>query len=76
LKHGKSNLRFKFRRIKIQVLLPRNDKSKFQQGSYEGLDVFFVQEKRDKDDIFYTVGGVIQNNKPSGVVSAAILNIS
>ncbi len=32
-------LRFKF-------LLPGNDKSKFQQRSYEGLDVFFVQEKR------------------------------
>lgn len=46
LKHGKNNLRFKFRGIKIQVLLPGNDKSKFQQRSYEGLDVFFVQEKR------------------------------
>ncbi|EOD8302252.1 superantigen-like protein SSL10 [Staphylococcus aureus] len=76
LKHGKNNLRFKFRGIKIQVLLPGNDKSKFQQRSYEGLDVFFVQEKRDKHDIFYTVGGVIQNNKTSGVVSAPILNIS
>lgn len=37
---------------------------------------FFVQEKRDKHDIFYTVSGVIQTNKTSGVVSAPILNVT
>ncbi|MBR8874159.1 superantigen-like protein SSL10 [Staphylococcus aureus] len=76
LRRGKNNLRFKYRGMKTQVLLPGNDKSKFQQRSYEGLDVFFVQKKRDKHDIFYTVSGVIQTNKTSGVVSAPILNVT
>ncbi|MEK1722776.1 superantigen-like protein SSL10 [Staphylococcus aureus] len=76
LKHGKNNLRFKYRGMKIQVLLLGNDKNRFQQRSYKGLDVFFVQEKRDKHDIFYTVSGVIQTNKTSGVVSAPILNVT
>ncbi|MCE3312610.1 superantigen-like protein SSL10, partial [Staphylococcus aureus] len=68
LKHGKNNLRFKYRGMKIQVLLLGNDKNRFQQRSYKGLDVFFDQEKRNKHDIFYTVSGVIQTNKTSGVV--------
>ncbi|MBU5868884.1 hypothetical protein JVV92_19850, partial [Vibrio cholerae O1] len=59
LKHGNHNLRFKYRGMKIQVLLLGNDKNRFQQRSYKGLDVFFVKEKRDKHDIFYTVSGVI-----------------
>jgi hypothetical protein len=39
LKHGKNNLRFKYRGMKIQVLLLGNDKNRFQQRSYKGLDV-------------------------------------
>lgn len=38
--------------------------------------MFSLFKKRDKHDIFYTVGGVIQNNKTSGVVSAPILNVT
>ncbi len=37
---------------------------------------FLFKKKEYKHDIFYTVGGVIQNNKTSGVVSAPILSIS
>ena len=67
LKHGKNNLRFKYRGMKIQVLLLGNDKNRFQQRSYKGLDVFLFKKKRDKHDIFYTVSGVIQTNKTSGL---------
>ncbi len=40
MKHGKNNLRFKYKDMKIQVLLLGNDKNRFQQRSYKGLDVF------------------------------------
>ncbi|WEA36496.1 superantigen-like protein SSL10 [Staphylococcus aureus] len=40
------------------------------------LDVFFVQEKRDKHNILYTVGGVTKTNKTSGFVSAPRLNVT
>lgn len=46
LKHGKNNLRFKYRGMKIQVLLLGNDKNRFQQRSYKGLDVFFCSRKK------------------------------
>ncbi len=52
LKHGKNNLRFKYRGMKIQVLLLGNDKNRFQQRSYKGLDVFFVQEKETSTTYF------------------------
>ncbi|HDJ7166418.1 TPA: superantigen-like protein SSL10 [Staphylococcus aureus Sa_TPS3152] len=76
LKHGKNNLRFKYRGMKTQVLLPGNEYRKYQQRRYTGLDVFFVQERRDKHDISYTVGGVTKTNKTSGFVSEPRLNVT
>lgn len=76
LRHGKNNLRFKYNGAKIQVLLPGNDKNKFQQRRHTGLDVFFVLEKIDKHIILYTVGGVTKTNKTSGFVSAPRLNVT
>lgn len=43
LKHGKNNLRFKYRGMKTQVLLPGDEYRKYQQRRHTGLDVFFVQ---------------------------------
>ena len=48
LRHGKNNLRFKYRGMKTQVLLPGDEYRKYQQRRHTGLDVFFVQERRDK----------------------------
>ncbi|HDJ3072446.1 superantigen-like protein SSL10 [Staphylococcus aureus] len=76
LRHGENNLRFKYGNKKIQVLLLGNDKDRFQQRRHTGLDVFFVQEKRDKHNILYTVGGVTKTNKTSGFVSAPRLNVT
>ncbi|MCS5350206.1 superantigen-like protein SSL10 [Staphylococcus aureus] len=76
LKHGKNNLRFKYRGMKTQVLLPGNEYRKYQQRRYTGLDVFFVQERLDKHDISYTVGGVTKTNKTSGFVSEPRLNVT
>ncbi|CAI3021501.1 superantigen-like protein, exotoxin 14 [Staphylococcus aureus] len=75
LKHGKNNLRFKYRGMKTQVLLPGDEYRKYQQRRHTGLDVFFVQERRDKHDISYTVGGVTKTNKTSGFVSTPRLNV-
>ncbi|MCS4600371.1 superantigen-like protein SSL10, partial [Staphylococcus aureus] len=76
LRHGKNNLRFKYRGMKTQVLLPGDEYRKYQQRRHTGLDVFFVQEKRDKHDISYTVGGVTKSNKTPGFVSAPLLNVT
>lgn len=79
LRHGKNNLRFKYRGMKTQVLLPGDEYRKYQQRRHtglEGLDVFFVQERRDKHDISYTVGGVTKTNKTSGFVSTPRLNVT
>ncbi len=62
LRHGKNNLRFKYRGMKTQVLLPGDEYRKYGRRRRTGLDVFFVQEKRDKHDISYTVGGVTKSN--------------
>ncbi|UXV56053.1 superantigen-like protein SSL10 [Staphylococcus aureus] len=75
LRHGKNNLRFKYRGMKTQVLLPGDEYRKYQQRRHTGLDVFFVQERRDKHDISYTVGGVTKTNKTSGFVSTPRLNV-
>ncbi|CAC6789307.1 superantigen-like protein, exotoxin 14 [Staphylococcus aureus] len=75
LKHGKNNLRFKYRGMKTQVLLPGDEYRKYQQRRHTGLDVFFVQERRDKHDISYTVGGVTKTNKTSSFVSTPRLNV-
>ncbi|CCE58230.1 TPA: superantigen-like protein SSL10 [Staphylococcus argenteus] len=76
LRHGKNNLRFKYRGMKTQVLLPGDEYRKYQQRRHTGLDVFFVQERRDKHDISYTVGGVTKTNKTSGFVSKPMLNVT
>lgn len=76
LRHGKNNLRFKYRGMKTQVLLPGDEYRKYQQRRHTGLDVFFVQERRDKHDISYTVGGVTKTNKTSGFVSTPRLNVT
>nr|WFO07824.1 superantigen-like protein SSL10 [Staphylococcus aureus] len=47
-----------------------------ENNLHTGLDVFFVQEKRDKHNILYTVGGVTKTNKTSGFVSAPRLNVT
>lgn len=52
LKHGKNNLRFKYRGMKIQVLLLGNDKNRFQQRSYKGLDVFLFKKKETNTTYF------------------------
>ncbi len=58
-----------------QVLLPGDEYRKYRQRRHTGLDVF-VQEKRDKHDISYTVGGVTKSNKTPGFVSAPLLNVT
>lgn len=52
MKHGKNNLRFKYRGMKIQVLLLGNDKNRFQQRSYKGLDVFLFKKKETSTTYF------------------------
>ena len=75
LKHGKTTYVLSLEVLRFKFYCLEMIKVNFNSVVMR-VRCFLCSRKRDKHDIFYTVGGVIQNNKTSGVVSAPILNVT